>query len=41
MAAQVINLRRRIHKFTTETIRDNQAVYIEGLCVAGIKRSGF
>src|SRR5690348_10735344 len=32
---------RRIHKFTTETIRDDQAVYIEGLNVAGIKRSGF
>src|SRR5262249_1894006 len=41
MASQVTNLRRRIHKVTTETIRDNQAVYVEGLNVPGKKRSGF
>src|SRR5262245_23902417 len=29
----------KIHKFTTETIRENQAVYVEGLNVAGMLKN--
>jgi putative transposase len=38
--AKVADTRRDyLHKFTTKTIRENQAVFVEGLCVANMLRN--
>jgi putative transposase len=40
MHAKVADTRRDyLHKFTTKTIRENQAIFVEGLCVANLLKN--